>query len=80
MNHYRIIVHTHPDREPSCSLVEVAYNRDGSIAAAWGPVFAGTSPGEIVHDLGAALAQASCCTLMKPEDVVGYTDLEPIPF
>jgi hypothetical protein len=44
------------------------------------PVFAGMSPDEIVHDLGAALAQASCCTLLKPEDVVGYADSEPIPF
>lgn len=80
MNHYRILVHSHPEGPPSCTLVEVLYNRDGSVAKAMEPVFAGMSPDEIVHDLGAALAQASCCTLLKPEDVVGYADSEPIPF
>ena len=80
MNHYRIIQHLHPDGPPSCSLVEVLYNGDGSIAAVLDPVFAGMSPDEIVHDLGAALAQAACTPLINPEDVVGHADPEPIPF
>jgi len=80
MNHYRILIHTHLDGPPSCSLVETLYNGDGSIAAVRAPVFAGMTPDEIVHDLGAALAQAACTPLIKPEDVVGYADPEPIPF
>lgn len=80
MNHYRIIQHLPPDREPSCSLVEVLYNADGSIAAVMEPVFAGISPDEIVHDLGAALTQAACTPLITHDQIVGYTDPEPIPF
>ena len=79
-SHYRILHHANPDREPVCALVEVLYNDDGTIAKTMEPLFVATTPDEILHDLGAALAQAACCPLIQPGDVVGYRDAQEIPF
>ncbi len=71
--HYRIMHRAHHDREPSCSLVEVLYNDDGSIAATMEPVFCAVSPDEVLFDLRTALEHASAHPPITPNDVKGDT-------
>lgn len=73
MIRYRIMQQSHPDREPTCSLMEVIYNEDGSIAAAVVARFFGTTPDEVVHDLGSALAEASTGPIILPTEVKGHS-------
>ena len=77
--HYRIISRNPPGREPSCALVEVLYNDDGSIAATMDPVFSAVSPDEVLFDLRTALEHASNHPPITYLDVVGDRD-DPIPF
>jgi len=78
-SHYRIMHRAHPDREPSCALVEVIYNDDGSIACTMEPVFVGVSPDEVIYDLGVALRNATESPTIQPKDVVGH-QFQDVPF
>ena len=69
--HYRILHRSRPDREPSCLLVEVLYNNDGSIAATMDPIFVAVTPDEVLFDLRTALEHASAYPPISPTDVVG---------
>lgn len=72
--HYRILHRAHPDREPSCALVELLYNDDGSIAATMDPVFAAVSPDEVLFDLRTALEHAAAHPPITPDMVMGHRD------
>jgi len=77
--HYRILHRTVPDQEPCCTLVEVLYNSDGSIAATMDPIFAATHAEEVLFDLRTALEHAGTHPPITTADVVGEHD-QPIPF
>lgn len=76
--HYRILHRARPGHEPTCILVELLYNGDGSIAATMDPIFVAVTPDEVLFDLRTALEHASAHPPITLADVVGDRD-NPIP-